>query len=40
MTKDAKLLVAMLVIISALFALRLCDPHGGHFEHQLETQPK
>ena len=29
MTKDAKFLVAVLLIASALFALRFCHPHSG-----------
>ena len=29
MTRDAKFLVAVLLIASALFALRFCHPHSG-----------
>jgi len=40
MTRDAKSLVAVLLIASALFALRFCHPHAGEFKQQQETQPK
>jgi hypothetical protein len=37
MTKHAKFLVAVLLIASVLFALRLCHPHTGEYKHQ-QTQ--
>jgi hypothetical protein len=40
MTKNAKFWVALLLIASVLFALRLCHPHTGEFKHQQETEPK
>jgi hypothetical protein len=39
MTKHAKSLVAVLLIASALFALRFCQPHSGPFDKQEHAEP-
>jgi hypothetical protein len=39
MTKQAKFLVAVLLIASALFALRFCHPHSGAVDKQEQIDP-
>jgi hypothetical protein len=39
MTKNAKFLMAVLLIASALFALRFCHPHSGPFDKQEHAEP-
>jgi hypothetical protein len=39
MMKDAKFLVAVLLIAGALFALRFCHPHSGPFDKQEHAEP-
>ena len=42
MTKQAKFLVAVLLIASALFALRFCYPHSGPLDepgHAIQNKP-
>jgi hypothetical protein len=34
MTKNAKFLIAALLIASALFALRFCHPHSGALKQE------
>jgi hypothetical protein len=40
MTKQAKFLIAVLLIASALFALRFFYPHSGALDRQEHADPK
>jgi len=39
MTKHAKSLLVVLLIASALFALRFCHPHSGSLDKQAYAEP-
>jgi|SRR6185312_4607934 hypothetical protein len=39
MTKHARSMVAVLLIASALFALRFCHPHSGSLDKQAYAEP-